>query len=67
RAAAPQAQAPRVAVPAAAEPSPSDTTARATLSIEIEGPRAVLKSVVAMLLDREISIPPVKIRLRRPQ
>jgi pSer/pThr/pTyr-binding forkhead associated (FHA) protein len=65
RAAAP-AQAPRAAA-AAGEPSPSDTTARATLSIEIEGPRAVLKSVVASLLDREISIPPVKIRLRRPQ
>jgi predicted component of type VI protein secretion system len=68
RAAAP-AQAPqaaRAAAPAAVEPGPNDTTARATLSIEIEGPRAVLKSVVAMLLDREISIPPIKIRLRRP-
>jgi hypothetical protein len=61
-------QAPRPATAAAAaEPSASDTTARATLSIEIEGPRAVLKSVVAALLDRDISIPPVKIRLRRPQ
>jgi predicted component of type VI protein secretion system len=67
RAAAPPAQAPRAAAPAPVDPSPSDTTARATLSIEIEGPRAILKSVVAMLLDREISIPPVKIRLRRPQ
>jgi predicted component of type VI protein secretion system len=66
RAAAPVAAAPRAAAPAAAETSSSDTTARATLSIEIEGPRAVLKAVVANLLDREISIPPLKIRLRRP-
>jgi predicted component of type VI protein secretion system len=67
RAAAPPVQAPRAAASAEATPSPNDTTARATLSIEIEGPRAILKAVVATLLDREISIPPVKIRLRRPQ
>jgi len=49
------------------EPSPSDTSARATLFLEIEGPRAVLKSVLASLLDKDIEIPPLKLRVRRPQ
>jgi hypothetical protein len=51
----------------APEPSPSDTSARATLFLEIEGPRAVLKSVLASLLDKDIEIPPLKLRVRRPQ
>jgi hypothetical protein len=67
-AAAPRAQA-RVAAPAPApapqEPS-GDTSARATLSLELEGPRAVLKSVLTALLEREIEIPPLKLRIKRP-
>jgi predicted component of type VI protein secretion system len=55
----------RAAVAAPVEST--DTTARATLSLEIEGPRAVLKSVLAALLDKDIEIPPLKLRVRRPQ
>jgi hypothetical protein len=51
----------------AAPVASTDTTARATLSLEIEGPRAVLKSVLAALLDKDIEIPPLKLRVRRPQ
>jgi predicted component of type VI protein secretion system len=36
------------------------------LQVEFEGPREALREVVAALLDREISIPPLKVRLRRP-
>jgi predicted component of type VI protein secretion system len=58
----------RAVAPEPAPPAPSDTTtARATLFLEIEGPRAVLKSVLAALLDRDIEIPPLKLRVRRPQ
>jgi hypothetical protein len=57
---------PRAAAPAPGEPAPSDTTARATLTLEIEGPRAVLKSVLGALLDREMEIPPLRLRVRRP-
>jgi hypothetical protein len=57
---------PRAAAPAPSEPAPSDTTARATLTLEIEGPRAVLKSVLGALLDREMEIPPLRLRVRRP-
>ena len=60
-------QAARVAAPEPETASPSDTTARATLFLEIEGPRAVLKSVLGALLDRDIEIPPLKLRVRRPQ
>jgi hypothetical protein len=48
------------------QPAPSDTSARATLTLEIEGPRAVLKSVLGALLDREIEIPPLRMRVKRP-
>jgi predicted component of type VI protein secretion system len=59
---------PQQVVRAAAPPpvEPSDTGARATLSLEIEGPRAVLKSVLASLLDKDIEIPPLRLRVRRP-
>jgi hypothetical protein len=63
--AAPRAQTRSVA-PAPAQPEPSgDTSARATLSLELEGPRAVLKAVLTALLDREIEIPPLKLRIKR--
>ena len=55
---------------AVAEPAPAATaTARAAtvqLQVELEGPRDALREVVAALLDQEISIPPLKVRLRRP-
>jgi len=57
---------PRAPAPAPSEPAPSDTTARATLTLEIEGPRAVLKSVLGALLDRDVEIPPLRLRVRRP-
>lgn len=59
--------APQRAAPPEREPSPGDTTARATLALEIEGPRAVLKSIVSALLERDIAIPPLRLRLRRPR
>jgi predicted component of type VI protein secretion system len=74
--AAPAQPAPPVAAPvrapapqaAAAAVAASDTTtARANLAIEIEGPRAALKAVLGAILEREIEIPPLKIRIRRPQ
>jgi predicted component of type VI protein secretion system len=61
RAPAPQA----VAAPTSA--ASDATTARANLAIEIEGPRATLKAVLGAILEREIEIPPLKIRIRRPQ
>ena len=57
---------PRAAAAAASEPAPTDTSARATLTLEIEGPRAVLKSVLGALLDHDIEIPPLRLRVRRP-
>jgi hypothetical protein len=39
---------------------------RAILAVEIQGPRTVLRAVVNSLLDREIEIPPLRLRLRRP-
>jgi pSer/pThr/pTyr-binding forkhead associated (FHA) protein len=57
---------PRAAAAAPSEPAPTDTTARATLTLEIEGPRAVLKSVLGALLDRDIEIPPLRLRVKRP-
>jgi FHA domain-containing protein len=62
-----QAPRPRAVAAAPAEPVPTDTTARATLTLEIEGPRAVLKSVLGMLLDKDIEIPPLRLRVRRPE
>jgi hypothetical protein len=58
---------PRAAAAAPSEPAPTDTTARATLTLEIEGPRVVLKAVLGALLDRDIEIPPLRLRVRRPE
>jgi len=53
-----------------AESAPTSTvsTRAATiqLQVELEGPRDALREVVAALLEQEISIPPLKVRLRRP-
>jgi predicted component of type VI protein secretion system len=54
------------AAPGPVQTSGGDTSARATLSLELEGPRAVLKSVLTALLDKDIEIPPLKLRVRRP-
>jgi pSer/pThr/pTyr-binding forkhead associated (FHA) protein len=57
---------PREAAATPSEPAPTDTSARATLTLEIEGTRAVLQSVLGALLDREIQIPPIRLRVKRP-
>ena len=52
---------------AAAPPvSQDDAPARAVLSLEVEGPRGALRAVVGALLDRELEIGPLRLRLRRP-
>jgi predicted component of type VI protein secretion system len=55
-----------LAQPRPAAPSEAPRSASIQLQVEIEGPREVLREVVASLLDQEISIPPLKVRLRRP-
>ena len=61
-----RAQAPAAEAEVAPAPAPRSRTATIQLEVEFEGPRAALREVVAALLDQEISIPPLKVRLRRP-
>jgi len=58
------AAAPAQVAPKTAPAAPRMATIQ--LHVELEGPREALRDVVAALLDQEISIPPVKVRLRRP-
>ena len=61
-AAQPEVTAPR---PQVAE-APAPARAAIQLEIELEGPREALRDLVAALLDQELSLGPVKARLRRP-
>jgi len=58
----PARSAPAPAPPAAVE---EDRSARVNVGLEITGPKGPLVAVVTALLDREISIPPFKLRLRK--
>lgn len=59
---------PAAPVQALAEPAAAadDAPTRASLRLEIEGPRGALKAVVAALLDRDLDLGPLRVRLRRP-
>jgi len=61
----PAAAAPRAAAPAVA-PAADETPARASLALELEGPRSALRAVVSALLDRELELGPLRVRIRRP-
>jgi hypothetical protein len=58
----PPVQARAAAAPAAQDEAP----ARAVLTLEVEGPRGALRAVVGALLDQELEIGPLRLRLRRP-
>ena len=59
-------QAPAAARPAAAPAAAEEPRTRAVLTLELEGPRGALKAVVGALLDRELELGPLRLRLRRP-
>lgn len=63
---APEPEGPVADRTAAPPPAPEDTPTRAVLSLEVEGPRGALKAVLGALLDRELELGPLRLRLRRP-
>jgi hypothetical protein len=62
----PELERPASARTPAAAPSAEDAPTRAVLTLEVEGPRAALKAVLGALLDRDLEIGPLRLRLRRP-
>jgi hypothetical protein len=59
----PPVQARAAAAPAAQDEAPT----RAVLTLEVEGPRSALRAVLGALLDQELEIGPLRLRLRRPR